>query len=424
MANAEQAKLQGPQTARPAQTGQGFAEQLSPKASAKIRLSDVCNTNCEQPSTARMPSDQHIPAHPGLLTPAQALRFHRQLLSEYEQGEILEYKQVYFLGSTAKKVKASTRAPNNHGFDDERGDYKVVVGDHLAFRYEVLGQLGKGSFGQVLRCRDHKTGQVLAVKIIRNKKRFHHQALVEVKLLVYIRRHDSAESTNIVHLKESFYFRHHLCITFPLLSINLYEFIRNNNFRGVSLGLIRRFAIQLLTSLRFMHKHKVVHCDLKPENILLRQPNKSGIRVIDFGSSCFENETVYTYIQSRFYRSPEVILGLKYGMPIDMWSFGCILAELFAGLPIFPGEDEAEQLACIMEIFGPPPKHMADQCSRRKVFFLEDGSPKLKANSRGKTRKPKSKVRWSGRSMCSTVWLRWSRAGIRGMGDREDRRIK
>ena len=137
--------------------------------------------------------------------------------------------------------------------------------------------------------------------------------------------------------------------------MNLYEFIKNNNFQGVSLGLIRRFAIQILASLRSMRKLRIIHCDLKPENILLKQSNKSGIKVIDLGSSCFVDERVYTYIQSRFYRSPEVILGLPYGTPIDMWSFGCILAELYTGYPIFPGENEQEQLLCIMEICGRPP---------------------------------------------------------------------
>lgn len=69
-----------------------------------------------------------------------------------------------------------------------------------------------------------------------------------------------------------------------------YEFIKNNNFQGLSLGLIRRFAIQLLASLRYLRKHRIIHCDLKPENILLKAPNKSGIKMIDFGSSCFEDE--------------------------------------------------------------------------------------------------------------------------------------
>lgn len=88
---------------------------------------------------------------------------------------------------------------------------------------------------------------------------------------------------------------------------------------------------------RFLHQHSLIHCDLKPENILLMQPSRSAIKVIDFGSSCFVSERMYTYVQSRFYRSPEVIMGLPYGCEIDMWSFGCILAELYMGYPLFPG---------------------------------------------------------------------------------------
>jgi len=78
---------------------------------------------------------------------------------------------------------------------------------------------------------------------------------------------------------------------------------------------------------------------------------------------------VYTYIQSRFYRSPEVILGMNYNMAIDMWSLGCILAELYTGYPIFPGENEQEQLACIMEVLGLPDKELVQRSSRRKLFF-------------------------------------------------------
>lgn len=116
-------------------------------------------------------------------------------------------------------------------------------------------------------------------------------------------------------------------------------------------------------------EHNVIHCDLKPENIMLRHPAKSSIKVIDFGSSCFESERVYTYIQSRFYRSPEVILGISYHKAIDMWSVGCIIAELYTGLPLFPGENEQEQLSCIMETMGLPDRHLVERCSRRKLFF-------------------------------------------------------
>lgn len=131
-----------------------------------------------------------------------------------------------------------------------------------------------------------------------------------------------------------------------------------------------------------------MHCDLKPENILLKTANKSGIKVIDFGSSCFDTERVYTYIQSRFYRAPEIIFGIPYHTEIDMWSFGCIICELFTGIPIFPGESEAEQISCMMELKGAPPKYLVEQSPRYNLFFDDDLNPKEFVNSRGKKRLP------------------------------------
>ena len=104
-----------------------------------------------------------------------------------------------------------------------------------------------------------------------------------------------------------------------------------------------------------MRRYRIIHCDLKPENILLLSSKKSAIKVIDYGTGCFDESTYYTYIQSRYYRAPEIMLGIGYTCDIDMWSFGCILIELFYGYPLFAGEDEAEQLAIIMEYKGVPP---------------------------------------------------------------------
>merc|ERR1740123_2878871 len=325
------------------------------------------------------------------MTPAKALKFHMQDLTEYEQGEVLDFPQIWFLGAGAKKIRGTAAATNNHSYDDERGDYLTVLHDHILYRYEVTNPLGKGSFGQVVRAFDFKNNSYTALKMIRNKKRFHHQALVEVKILEHLRERDAEGTSNVVHLQDYFYFRNHLCITFELLSINLYEFIKNNNFQGVSLGLIRRFAIQLLAALRFLRKQHIIHCDFKPENVLLKNPTKSGIKVIDFGSSCFEDERVYTYIQSRFYRSPEIILGIPYDVAIDMWSFGCILVELYTGYPLFPGENEVEQLACVMEICGTPSPEILVTATRAKMFFDTNGNPSLVPNSRGKTRQPGAK---------------------------------
>ncbi|KAI2466679.1 hypothetical protein F4781DRAFT_346322 [Annulohypoxylon bovei var. microspora] len=324
--------------------------------------------------------------------PHEAIRI--AILNIYERGEIVDYSDVYFCGTqNASKVVGDLESKlPNYGYDDERGDYTIVPGDHLAYRYEIVDVLGKGSFGQVVRCIDHKTGVLVAVKIIRNKKRFHQQALVEVNILQKLREWDPHNKHSMVNFTHSFYFRGHLCISTELLDMNLYEFIKSNAFRGFSLKLIRRFTKQMLSSLNLLKQHKVIHCDLKPENILVRHPMHSEIKVIDFGSSCFENEKVYTYIQSRFYRSPEVILGMTYGLPIDMWSLGCILAELFTGVPIFPGENEQEQLACIMEVFGPPEKHLIEKSTRKKLFFDSMGKPRLTVSSKGRRRRPSSKT--------------------------------
>ena len=265
------------------------------------------------------------------MTPEQAMKTYMQKLTTFEHHEIFNYPEIYFVGQNAKKIHGIIGGPNNNGYDDENGSYKPVQHDHILYRYEILKILGKGSFGQVLKCYDHKTGQHIALKIVRNEKRFHRQAQEEIRILEHLRKQDKDNTFNVIHMYESFSFRNHICITFELLSMNLYELIKKNKFAGFSLQLVRKFTHSILQCLDALTKNKIIHCDLKPENILLKQQGRSGIKVIDYGSSCYETQRIYTYIQSRFYRAPEVILGAKYGMAIDMWSLGCIIAELLTG---------------------------------------------------------------------------------------------
>ena len=180
--------------------------------------------------------------------------------------------------------------------------------------------------------------------------------------------------------------------------MNLYEYLKFRDFRGMSLDHIREISKQLLHSLIYLKKHSIIHCDLKPENILLVDNSKNKeIKVIDFGSSCFENDILYSYIQSRFYRAPEVILGAGYSTDIDMWSFGCIIAELFngffflnKGIPIFPGESEATQIHLIAEYLNIPPIELIN-VSKKRSYFDECNNLVKCADSKGKLLVPNSK---------------------------------
>lgn len=311
-----------------------------------------------------------------VVTPDQVMATYMNKLTPYEHIEVFNYPRIYFIGANAKKRPGIIGSPNNNSYDNEQGSYIHVPHDHVAYRYEVLKVIGKGSFGQVVKAYDHKNHEHVALKMVRNEKRFYRQAHEEIRILQHLRKQDKDNTMNIIHMFDSFTFRNHMCITFELLSINLYELIKKNKFQGFSLQLVRKFSHSLLQCLDALHKNKIIHCDMKPENILLKQQGRSGIKVIDFGSSCYENQRVYTYIQSRFYRAPEVILGARYGMPIDMWSLGCILAELLTGYPLLPGEDEGDQLACIIELLDMPPQKLLDASKRAKNFITSKGYPR------------------------------------------------
>jgi dual specificity tyrosine-phosphorylation-regulated kinase 1 len=260
---------------------------------------------------------------------------------------------------------------SNDGYDDENHDYIVRPGEVWLERYTIDCLIGKGSFGQVVKAFDHTDGEYVAIKIIKNKRPFLSQAQIEVRLLELMNQQDSDNTSYIVKLKRNFTFRNHLCLVFELLSYNLYDLLRHTNFRGVSLNLTRKFALQLLSALLFLSQPElnVLHCDLKPENILLVNPKRSAIKIVDFGSSCQIGQRLYQYIQSRFYRSPEVLLGIPYDMAIDMWSLGCILVEMHTGEPLFSGTNEFDQMMKIVEVLGMPPNNILEQGTKTKRFF-------------------------------------------------------
>ena len=107
-----------------------------------------------------------------------------------------------------------------------------------------------------------------------------------------------------------------------------------------------------------MRNKGVIHCDMKPENILFTDGRVQDVKIIDFGASCLDYTTGFFYVQSRYYRAPEVVLGMKYSYEIDMWSMGCILYELITGDPIFPAKDENHLLEQFIAVIGEIPEFM------------------------------------------------------------------
>jgi len=289
----------------------------------------------------------------------------------------------------------------------------------------VLGLLGQGTFAQVFHCVDVATGENLAIKVVKNKPAYTRQAAVEIDIFKALLKHartastttksPAVKNTNLEHpqcdandkshLRSSqqiqrqlnttcpwvnlecyFFYQQHLCLVFELLGCNLYEVLKKRQFRGLPLTEVKSIIRQSLVGIKCLADAGVVHCDVKPENILLVEPRNSGdvvmsrdrsqhehskseqrshsktqIKIIDFGSAAFEGRTTHSYIQSRFYRSPEVLIGLPYDSAIDMWSLGCVAAELYLGLPILPGMHEHDQLGRIAEMIGPLPDWMIDR---------------------------------------------------------------
>ncbi|KAK2796274.1 dual specificity protein kinase yak1 [Onygenales sp. PD_10] len=333
----------------------------------------INSTQDLKPRMNAQPAYRRANPEGGFISPLQALTTH--LPSTYR---ICNPTFKYESSRNPRRVLTKpSKGVKNDGYDNDDSDYILYVNDILGSeeanhknRYLILDVLGQGTFGQVVKCQNLKTQEVVAVKVIKNRTAYFNQSMMEVSVLDLINsKLDKNDDHHLLRLRDTFIHRQHLCLVFELLSVNLYELIKQNQFRGLSTTLVRVFAQQLLNGLTLLNKARLIHCDLKPENILLKNLESPIIKIIDFGSACDERQTVYTYIQSRFYRSPEVLLGLPYSSAIDMWSLGCIVVELFLGLPLFPGSSEYNQVSRITEMLGMPPTWMLENGKQSLEFF-------------------------------------------------------
>ncbi|XP_011035543.1 PREDICTED: uncharacterized protein LOC105133304 isoform X2 [Populus euphratica] len=285
----------------------------------------------------------------------------RQIKAQEEEFETFNLKIVH--------------RKNRTGFEEDK-NFHGVLNSVIAGRYHVTEYLGSAAFSKAIQAHDLHTGMDVCVKIIKNNKDFFDQSLDEIKLLKYVNKHDHADKYHILRLYDYFYYREHLLIVCELLKANLYEFHKFNRESGgevyFTMPRLQSITTQCLEALQFLHGLGLIHCDLKPENILVKSYSRCEVKVIDLGSSCFETDHLCSYVQSRSYRAPEVILGLPYDKKIDVWSLGCILAELCTGNVLFQNDSPATLLARVIGIIGPIDQSMLAKGRDTYKYFTKN----------------------------------------------------
>lgn len=422
----------------------------------------------------------------------------QNIMSVYEAINTLFYQERQLLLTAPAKYAARK-------YEDAAGHYLPYPGEEIAERYVVREVIGKGSFGTVLHCVDQKYNEAVAVKVIRSGAYFESQGWFEAQVVAHL-NNDPALQNLVVQLRKVFLWKGHMVLVFEPLSFSLYRLITLTKYNGVSLDLTRKFAYQMIKVLLVLEQHQppIIHCDLKPENVLLRDPSRSEVRVIDFGSACYQQQPKWNpppaqvvlpstspssspgppwdsvaegasggvkptpaaddddssapqsqskgpqqrpqatagsatasvdaalasgvaaptaeeagtvekasdtapaaaaaaaavgtatgddkgrdiimpkYIQSRYYRSPEVILELGYTTAIDRWSLGCFLVEMHTGVPLFPGKNEGDMVAYFTSILGPLPDYMiAASPKRTQLYYTCPSEPSTNSGGGG-----------------------------------------
>ena len=269
---------------------------------------------------------------------------------------------------------------SNNNMDNEEHNLIVYVGD-IINNYQVVDFLGQGISGRVYEVyKDSNINNKFAMKIIKNKKVYRNQSLIELKIISALNKNcfmnNHQHNCHIINIYDYFFYQEHLCLIFELLNQNLYQSLQHNHLQGISLNSINFIIKQVLEAINQVHSLGIIHCDIKPENILVKikvEKDKSDISVklTDFGSSCLKKAGIYTQVQSLFYRAPEVILGIPYTEAIDIWSIGLITVELFLGRPLLPGYSEYDQLSKIIKIIGKIPDSMLEICSKKIFNFFQ-----------------------------------------------------
>lgn len=238
-------------------------------------------------------------------------------------------------------------------WDDANQYLRIIPGERLDDRYKILEVLGKGMFAVVVRAEDSKAKQMVAIKIVRNNNAMKISTEKEMRFLQKLNEADPDDKKHIVRMMRSFFHKGHLCVVFEELHQNLRDLGKSQGSKGIHISAVKHYAKQMFTALGHMKKLNIVHADLKPDNILVTKDHRT-VKICDLGSGFSINkpDDATTYLVSRFYRAPEIILGMKIDFAIDMWAIGCTLFELWTGKILFPGANNNHMLKVIMECRG------------------------------------------------------------------------
>ncbi|WWC65194.1 uncharacterized protein I303_107808 [Kwoniella dejecticola CBS 10117] len=312
-----------------------------------------------------------------------------QATGQYKQHHLPPSKIIQ---TEAKAPPVATGPPGHSSgqpaWDDAEGHYIVKPDDVIGGRYKIVRLLGQGTFGKVVEARHIETRRKVAIKVIRAVQKYRDASKIEIRVLETLKKHDPKNDNKCIHLDECFDFRNHPCLVSELYGMSVFDFLKQNNFQPFPERHIQDFAKSLLRSVAFLHTLKLVHTDLKPENILLcsnesrlqgaRAKNAKSksilrnteIRLIDFGSATFESEYHSSVVSTRHYRAPEIILGLPWSYPCDMFSIGCILVEFYTGDALFQTHDNLEHLAMMEVVMGKFSHRMTEKGRHKKPEFF------------------------------------------------------
>ncbi|OSS54251.1 hypothetical protein B5807_00396 [Epicoccum nigrum] len=276
-------------------------------------------------------------------------------------------------------------------WDDPEGYYKIINNELVnGGHHRMIKILGRGVFANVAQAEEiseenpDQHGRLVAIKMIRKNELMRKASQKEVDFLQRVNEADPQDKRHIIRLLGSFDHKGHLCIIFEHMSKNLRDLLKEEtNGHGLALPAVRTYAKQMLLGLQHLQNCQVIHLDLKPDNVLV-SADKKTVKLADFGTAVDKRDNIERteYLVSRFYRAPEIILGMEIGYAVDMWAVGCTVYELWTGKILFTGRSNNQMIKAFMDCLGWPTEKLLKKGLLNNVLEHFEAGPPLKFISR------------------------------------------